>query len=179
MTTAASHSTRGERTAELTGAKHVVLQGSGHIPNGRRPVKINELISEFAGDGKPSWPVVRRRKGKRALLVSSPIGLGHAWRDVAIARELRRQVPGLEVEWLAQPPLNVHVAHRLRRYGGATRDVPARSLSLALRSKDLASLSLCRRAIRRRVSGDEPHEVLVASPLAFRSDPRGVGLASP
>ncbi|HEV2140661.1 MAG TPA: alpha/beta fold hydrolase [Candidatus Dormibacteraeota bacterium] len=96
---------RGERTAELTGARRVVLPGSGHIPNGRRPVKVNQLISEFAGDGKPSWPVVRRRKGKRALLISSPIGLGHAWRDVAIARELRRQVPGLEVEWLAQAPL--------------------------------------------------------------------------
>jgi pimeloyl-ACP methyl ester carboxylesterase/predicted glycosyltransferase len=101
---------RGVRTAELTGAKHVVLPGSGHIPNGRRPVKVNELITEFAGDGKPSWPVVRRRKGKRALLVSSPIGLGHAWRDVAIARELRRQVPGLEVEWLAQPPLTTLLA---------------------------------------------------------------------
>src|SRR6185312_5764737 len=44
------------------------------------------------------------------LLVSSPIGLGHAWRDVAIARELRRQVPGLEVEWLAQPPLTTLLA---------------------------------------------------------------------
>ena len=42
---------------------------------------------------------------RRALLVSSPIGLGHAWRDVAIARELRRRVPGLEVQWLAQPPV--------------------------------------------------------------------------
>ena len=31
---------------------------------------------------------------KRALLVSSPIGLGHAWRDVAIARELRALEPG-------------------------------------------------------------------------------------
>ena len=74
-------------------------------PNGRRPVKVNQLISEFAGDGRPRRSAVRRAKGKRALLVSSPIGLGHAWRDVAIARELRRQVPGLEVEWLAQAPL--------------------------------------------------------------------------
>jgi hypothetical protein len=39
------------------------------------------------------------------LLVSSPIGLGHAWRDVAVARELRALVPGLRVEWLAQEPL--------------------------------------------------------------------------
>ena len=42
---------------------------------------------------------------KRALFVSSPIGLGHALRDVAIARELRALVPGLEIDWLAQHPV--------------------------------------------------------------------------
>jgi predicted glycosyltransferase len=42
---------------------------------------------------------------KRALFISSPIGLGHAQRDVAISRELRRQVPGLEIDWLAQDPV--------------------------------------------------------------------------
>ena len=42
---------------------------------------------------------------KRALYVSSPIGLGHAQRDVAIARELRAQVPDLQVDWLAQDPV--------------------------------------------------------------------------
>ena len=42
---------------------------------------------------------------KRALFISSPIGLGHARRDVAIARELRVLVPGLEVDWLAQDPV--------------------------------------------------------------------------
>src|SRR5881275_3405107 len=42
---------------------------------------------------------------KRALYISSPIGLGHAQRDVAIARELRAQVPDLEIDWLAQDPV--------------------------------------------------------------------------
>ena len=42
---------------------------------------------------------------KRALFVSSPIGLGHAQRDVAIARELRALVPDLEIDWLAQDPV--------------------------------------------------------------------------
>ncbi len=42
---------------------------------------------------------------KRALFVSSPIGLGHAQRDVAIARELRARVPDLEIDWLAQHPV--------------------------------------------------------------------------
>jgi predicted glycosyltransferase len=91
-------------------------------------VKVNELISEFAGNGGVSWPVMRgRHKGKRALMVSSPIGLGHAWRDVAIARELRRQVPGLEVEWLAQPPLTTLLAAAGEKVHPASKELAAES----------------------------------------------------
>jgi pimeloyl-ACP methyl ester carboxylesterase/UDP:flavonoid glycosyltransferase YjiC (YdhE family) len=96
---------RSQILAETTGGRYVLLPGSGHIPNARHPVRVNTLISEFAGDGLPTPAKKTNGKHPRALLVSSPIGLGHAWRDVAIARELRRQVPGLQVEWLAQPPL--------------------------------------------------------------------------
>ena len=100
---------RGRATAEtVQNGKLVLLEGSGHIPNARHPVRINRMISEFAG--VPTPVVKRNANGPRAILVSSPIGLGHAWRDVAIARELRRQVPGLEVEWLAQPPLTTLLA---------------------------------------------------------------------
>jgi predicted glycosyltransferase len=37
--------------------------------------------------------------------VSSPIGLGHGARDIAIADELRKLRPDLEIEWLAQHPV--------------------------------------------------------------------------
>ena len=46
--------------------------------------------------------LARRR---RALYISSPIGLGHAQRDLAIARELRALHPDLEIDWLAQHPV--------------------------------------------------------------------------
>jgi pimeloyl-ACP methyl ester carboxylesterase/predicted glycosyltransferase len=100
---------RGRRFAELTGAELVELTGAGHIAMVRHPVLINRLIHEFAGRFAPpappaAWTFARDRP-RRALLVTSPIGLGHAWRDVAVARELRRLVPGLEVQWLAQPPV--------------------------------------------------------------------------
>jgi predicted glycosyltransferase len=39
------------------------------------------------------------------LFLSSPIGLGHVRRDLAIARELRHQHPELRIDWLAQPPV--------------------------------------------------------------------------
>jgi predicted glycosyltransferase len=42
---------------------------------------------------------------KRALFLSSPIGLGHARRDVSIAKELERLHPDLEIDWLAQDPV--------------------------------------------------------------------------
>ena len=96
---------RGRALADLTGGRYVRLAGSGHLPMARHPVRVNRLISEFAGAGPAAGPAISTRGRPRALLVSSPIGLGHAWRDVAIARELRRMVPGLEVVWLAQPPL--------------------------------------------------------------------------
>jgi pimeloyl-ACP methyl ester carboxylesterase/predicted glycosyltransferase len=87
----------------------VVLEGSGHAPHARDPVKINLLLHEFIDSiGQPRRSVGWRRgrsRPKRALYVSSPIGLGHARRDVAIATELRRLVPGLEIDWLAQHPV--------------------------------------------------------------------------
>jgi pimeloyl-ACP methyl ester carboxylesterase len=113
---------RGRATAKVVpGARFVELPGVGHIPNARHPVRINKMISEFAG--LPA-PVMRRsEKGPRAILVSSPIGLGHAWRDVAIARELRKQVPGLEVEWLAQPPLTTLLAAAGEKVHPASADL--------------------------------------------------------
>ena len=45
------------------------------------------------------------RRPKRALYLSSPIGLGHARRDVAIAAELREHHPDLQIDWLAQHPV--------------------------------------------------------------------------
>ncbi len=110
---------RGERVAELTGGELVRFAGSGHCPNARDPVAVNLLLREFAQRtaGRPTsrpprtWSRARVRP-KRALLVSSPIGLGHAWRDVAIADELRRQVPGLEIHWLAQDPVTTVLHER-------------------------------------------------------------------
>jgi predicted glycosyltransferase len=42
---------------------------------------------------------------RRALYLSSPIGLGHARRDLAIAQHLRRLHPDLQVDWLTQHPV--------------------------------------------------------------------------
>ncbi|MEV5069098.1 alpha/beta hydrolase [Microbacterium sp. LMI12-1-1.1] len=51
-----------------------------------------------------TW-VRAQRRPRKALFLSSPIGLGHARRDVAIAQELRRLHPDLQIDWLAQHPV--------------------------------------------------------------------------
>jgi pimeloyl-ACP methyl ester carboxylesterase len=97
----------GEELARLAGGRLVTFSGSGHCPQGRDPVRTNLELRAFLGGGQassPAWTRARNRP-RRALYVSSPIGLGHAWRDVAIARELRRLVPDLEIDWLAQDPV--------------------------------------------------------------------------
>jgi pimeloyl-ACP methyl ester carboxylesterase/predicted glycosyltransferase len=98
--------TRGAALAEQTGGDLLVLEGSGHAPHVRDPVKVNLLLRAFFVPARPArrWPRGKSRR-KRALYISSPIGLGHAQRDVAIAKELRRLVPELEIDWLAQHPV--------------------------------------------------------------------------
>jgi predicted glycosyltransferase len=49
---------------------------------------------------------------RRALYLSSPIGLGHALRDVAIADELRKLHPDLQIDWLAQHPVTAVLESR-------------------------------------------------------------------
>jgi pimeloyl-ACP methyl ester carboxylesterase len=98
---------RGAALAEAAGGTLVTLEGSGHLPHTRDPVRVNLLLRDFLQPATP--PPARWRRGKarrrRALYVSSPIGLGHARRDVAIADELRKLHPDLEIDWLAQHPV--------------------------------------------------------------------------
>ncbi len=99
----------GERLAELTGGSLVLLEGAGHGPPARDPVRINRLIAAFVdrlvpASGRTTW-IRAARRPRRALYLSSPIGLGHALRDVAIADELRVRHPQLSIDWLGQHPV--------------------------------------------------------------------------
>ncbi|MHB8692034.1 MAG: alpha/beta fold hydrolase [Solirubrobacteraceae bacterium] len=118
---------RGAAFADLTGAELVELEAVGHCPHSRHPVRFNLMVRDVAERvfaRSPAPPPWRRavRRHRRALMISSPIGLGHVWRDVAIARELRALEPELEIDWLAQDPVTrvleacgerIHPASRL------------------------------------------------------------------
>jgi pimeloyl-ACP methyl ester carboxylesterase len=114
----------GAALAQMTGGTFVSLDGSGHLPQARDPVKVNLLLRDFACPPRPprGWPRGRVRR-KRALYISSPIGLGHAQRDVAIADELRKLHPDLEIDWLAQHPVTAVLGARGERIHPASAEL--------------------------------------------------------
>ncbi len=116
----------GERLAELTGGSLTLLEGSGHGAPARDPVRVNHAVRAFVDGLVPPAPTRTRwvraasRRRPRVLYLSSPIGLGHARRDVAIAAELRRRRPDVVVDWLAQHPVSMVLAdHGERLHPGS------------------------------------------------------------
>jgi hypothetical protein len=95
------------RLTELTGGELVPVEGGGHGLPARAPVLVNSVIRRFAQRfaPPPDGPRRRTRRGPRVLYLSSPIGLGHARRDLAIATELRGLRSDLQIDWLAQDPV--------------------------------------------------------------------------
>jgi pimeloyl-ACP methyl ester carboxylesterase len=151
---------RGAALAEAVGGTLVTIEGGGHLPQSRDPVKVNLLLRDFLAPAPPSgrWTRGRSRR-RRALYVSSPIGLGHAQRDVAIADELRRLHPELEIDWLAQHPVTTVLQARGERIHPA-------SVELASESRHIESESAehdlhCFQAWRRM------DEILVANFMVF------------
>jgi pimeloyl-ACP methyl ester carboxylesterase/predicted glycosyltransferase len=119
---------RGIALAEATGGDLVLLEGSGHGPHVRDPVKVNLLLRDFAvpAPARPHW-VRGQSRPRRALYISSPIGLGHAQRDLAVADELRKLHPGLQIDWLAQHPVTRVLEERGERVHPASAHLASES----------------------------------------------------
>jgi pimeloyl-ACP methyl ester carboxylesterase len=152
--------TRGAAFAEQTQGRLVVLEGSGHAPHVRDPVKVNLLLRDFiAPAAAPRRWVRGKSRRKRALYISSPIGLGHAQRDVAIADELRKLHPHLEIDWLAQHPVTKVLEARGERIHPASAHLANESGHI---ESECAEHDLhCFQAIRRM------DEILLANFMVF------------
>jgi pimeloyl-ACP methyl ester carboxylesterase/predicted glycosyltransferase len=151
--------------ARLAGGRLEVVEDGGHFLHARKPVQFNLALRDLAEDAfgrarTPRDPTVHRPDGRpRALFVSSPIGLGHAQRDVAIARELRRLHPDLQIDWLAQDPVT-------RVLAAEGESIHPASAHLANESKHIESESAehdlhCFHALRRM------DEILAANFMLF------------
>jgi pimeloyl-ACP methyl ester carboxylesterase/predicted glycosyltransferase len=107
----------GEALAEATGADLLRIDGGGHCPQVRDPVVVNRALIEFVDRVSPrelrvprqaTWTRALKRP-RRVLYMSSPIGLGHARRDLAIARELRNLHGDVQIDWVAQHPVTSYL----------------------------------------------------------------------
>lgn len=154
---------RAKAAAETIGAEFVTIPGGGHNVLGRFPAKANALIADFL-DRRLGIAAPRQRAGapkaRKALYLSSPIGLGHGRRDIAIARELRKLHPELEVDWLAQDPVTrlLHAAGERIHPLSARLASETRHIELESGEHDLNAFE----AIRRM------DEVLIANFMIFQ-----------
>jgi pimeloyl-ACP methyl ester carboxylesterase/predicted glycosyltransferase len=155
----------GRALARLADGQLEMVPGAGHFPHARKPVQVNLALRDFSEDAfererTPRDPTVYRPDGRpSALFISSPIGLGHAQRDVAIARELRRLEPDLQIDWLAQDPVT-------RVLEGEGERIHPASAHLANESRHIESESAehdlhCFQALRRM------DEILAANFMLF------------
>ena len=151
---------RGIALAEATGGDLVLLEGSGHGPHVRDPVKVNLLLRDFALPAQTASRWARgNTRARRVLYVSSPIGLGHTQRDLAIAGELRKLHPDVEIDWLAQHPVTKVLEARGERIHPASAYLASESAHIESESAehDLH----CFQAIRRM------DEILLANFMVF------------
>src|SRR3984893_9271010 len=132
--------------AAIPGAHLVTFERGGHGLFGRDAVKVNRFIRDFAlgreiaetsipattqrtvpaAEPSPAAPSPAPRRAprdsrRRVLWLSSPIGLGHVQRDLAIARRLREQDSDVIVDFLAGDPADRVVQHWGERLHPATR----------------------------------------------------------
>ena len=139
------------------GGELLLLDGAGHLPQAREPVVVNRADP---GLRRPLPALRRGRVGPARLDQAAepaqascstcprPIGLGHVRRDLAIADELRKLRPDLEVHWLAQHPVTellrerselIHPASAfLASESGAHRDRGGRARPARLRGGQVA-----------------------------------------
>jgi pimeloyl-ACP methyl ester carboxylesterase/predicted glycosyltransferase len=114
---------RGEAIHALVpGSRLLTVGGGGHVTAARDPVLFNRTVRDFVGAAPRTSTWVRAMKRRRkALFVSSPIGLGHAQRDLAIAHALRKLQPDLDIDWFTVDPAARYLEREGERVHPITR----------------------------------------------------------
>lgn len=107
----------------VPGSRLLTIGGGGHLTAARDPVVFNREVRDFVlgSPQRSTWTRAMSRK-RKALFISSAIGLGHAQRDLAIARELRKLHEDLEIDWFTVDP----AATYLKREGERVHPITER-----------------------------------------------------
>jgi pimeloyl-ACP methyl ester carboxylesterase/predicted glycosyltransferase len=118
----------------IPGARLVTFEGGGHSLHGRDMTKVNRLIRDFVLERPVEAHTIpptterqapaarpRRTAARRILWLSSPVGLGHIQRDIAVARKLQELHGDVTVDFLAANPADRVVEALGERLHPATR----------------------------------------------------------
>jgi UDP:flavonoid glycosyltransferase YjiC (YdhE family) len=89
---------------KISDSKLVVVPASGHGFIRTWPQVGLHMLDFLKPETRQDSPKEHSPEGPKLLWISSPIGLGHVRRDLAIVSELRKRIPGLAVEWLSVEP---------------------------------------------------------------------------
>jgi pimeloyl-ACP methyl ester carboxylesterase/predicted glycosyltransferase len=108
--------------ALVPGARLLTIGGGGHLMHARDPVAFSRAVRDFAGPGpsRATWTRGMARK-RRALFISSAIGMGHVQRDLSIAREMRLLQPDLEIDWFTVHPASAYLEREGERLHPITK----------------------------------------------------------
>ncbi len=129
---------KGQAIADLVpGARLLTVGGGGHSMLARDPAAFCIAVRDFVGPGpaRSTWVRAMARK-RKALFISSAIGMGHVQRDLAIAREMRKLQPDLQIDWFTVDPAATYLereGERLhpitQRLANESRHVEARAIA--------------------------------------------------
>jgi pimeloyl-ACP methyl ester carboxylesterase/predicted glycosyltransferase len=129
--------------ARCTGGQLHIVPNAGHGVAVRRPAEVNLAIDAFLDTLPGPVPAARSAvaparpgKSKRVLWWCSPLGLGHVQRDLAIARELRRLRPDVEIDWLAESPVRQAAERGGERVHPASDLLPSECLAFESHARE-------------------------------------------
>jgi pimeloyl-ACP methyl ester carboxylesterase/predicted glycosyltransferase len=83
----------------------IITADSGHSFLRTWPQVSCNILNFLKPEKMPSENRNDKKNVPKILWISSPIGLGHVKRDLAIAAEIRKKLPGVTIHWLSVNPV--------------------------------------------------------------------------
>jgi pimeloyl-ACP methyl ester carboxylesterase/UDP:flavonoid glycosyltransferase YjiC (YdhE family) len=90
---------------KIPGTKILLIPEAGHIFVRTWPQVSRHILAFLKPETQQPSPRKQKNMGRRILWISSPIGLGHVKRDLAIAAKMREKIPDLTIHWLCVDPV--------------------------------------------------------------------------